>query len=398
MEEAIKRCVGVGDFVRVQRPCGRNSEGAEVLGEIVEVLQDADQLRCRIYSLMSSSILRQFSLPPITVSMFPIAALTIVSEVVAMNTFVDLGREDVLDIIFILPISELESGNVFITGCSNLYFVRYLVDGSHAVNFSSVHFFGRHAIQPLTIRIFHALNTLSSTIKKLMYHRPEAEDTKRSARIFFLSDGFNYIMNKMRDQTALKCQSIKNQRVIKYYDDLKSESGTKVVDVTCLRVLTQSSLKELRSIVGIGVGIGSAQYKPSKSKPMQYCAMNSILTSVECSPILPIPFLRNPLLQCYTDGIELYYHEQNSTLCCHVRFSRLRVSDAEVAVSRIPVAIVVPDNPDAHVGAWFHYNNNTFAIQSISNGICTCRSVEADDIIVELPIDIVNNLVNIFGN
>jgi hypothetical protein len=74
------------------------------------------------------------------------------------------------------------------------------------------------------------------------------------------------------------------------------------------------------------------------------------------------------------------------------------VSDAEVAVSRIPVAIVVPDNPDAHVGAWFHYNNNTFAIQSISNGICTCHSFEADDIIVKLPIDVVNNLVNIFGN
>ncbi len=159
------------------------------------------------------------------------------------------------------------------------FFVRYLIDKTTFVNFSSIQFFGYHFIQPLTVHIFSTLNTL-------MYHRPEAEDTKRSTRIFFPSDAFHYIIHKMHDASTIKYCISKNQRSIKYYDDLKSESASKVVNVTYLRVLTKSSLKELRTILGVGVGIGSTQYKP-----LQYCTINSILTSVECNSILPAQFL-----------------------------------------------------------------------------------------------------------
>jgi len=112
-----------------------------------------------------------------------------------------------------------------------------------------------------------------------MYHRPEAEDTKRSMRIFFPSDAFNYIAHKLQDASIVKCRISKSQRGIKYYDDLKSESAIKVIDVTYLRVLTKSSLNELKTILGVGVGIGSTQYRPSKTRPLQYCTINSILTS-----------------------------------------------------------------------------------------------------------------------
>mmetsp|Transcript_17865 Transcript_17865/g.25435 ORF Transcript_17865/g.25435 Transcript_17865/m.25435 type:complete len:87 (-) Transcript_17865:1489-1749(-) len=63
--------------------------------------------------------------------------------------------------------------------------------------------------------------------------------------------------------------SQKSQRGIKYYDDLKSESAIKVIDVTYLRVLTKSSLNELKTILGVGVGIGSTQYRLSKTRPLQ---------------------------------------------------------------------------------------------------------------------------------
>jgi hypothetical protein len=79
---------------------------------------------------------------------------------------------------------------------------------------------------------------LAFTIKKLMYHRPEAEDTKRSNQIFFPSDAFHFIVHNMRDLSVIKHCAPKNQRTIKYYDDLKLESTTKVVDVTYLRILT----------------------------------------------------------------------------------------------------------------------------------------------------------------
>jgi hypothetical protein len=73
--------------------------------------------------------------------------------------------------------------------------------------------------------------------------------------------------------------------------------------------------------------------------------MNSILTSVECHSILPAQFLQKPLLPCFT--IELSYYEQNSTLSCHVRFTRLRILTPEIAASRITAANVVAENPGA---------------------------------------------------
>ncbi len=177
MDGAIKRCLGQGDFVMFRNTAQHHSEGPLLFGEVVAAVNE-DRLRCRIYSPMTSSILTQFSLPPITTTNFPVAARTVITEVVATSTFEIISRDVVEDLIFILPITEIESGNVFITGATNLFFVRYLIDKTTFVNFSSIQFFGYHFIQPLTIRIFSALNTLAFTVKKLMYHRPEAEDTK----------------------------------------------------------------------------------------------------------------------------------------------------------------------------------------------------------------------------
>jgi len=393
MDVAIQRCVGQGDFIQFTQP-----EGPLLLGEVVAAVSD-DRLRCRIYSPMTSGILTQFSLPPITPLTSPVAARTVINEVVATDNFRIILRDEVQDLIFILPLAEVETGNVFITGAANLFFVRYLIDQTTHSNFSSVIFFGSHIIQPLTVRIFCSLNMLAFTIKKLMYHRPEAEDTKRSTRIFFPSDAFHYIAHKMRDVSTVQCHISKNQRSIKYYDDLKSESTTKVVDVTYLRVLTMASLKELRTILGVGVGIGSTQYRPSKTRPLQYCTINSILTSVECDALLPAQLAQKPLLPVLTDGIELSYYEQNSTLSCHVRFTRLRVVLSEVATSRITAANVIAENPGAYEGAWFQYHDNTFEIRRIENGVCFCRSVDDGGITIQkLPIDVVNDLVNKFGS
>jgi len=218
-----------------------------------------------------------------------------------------------------------------------------------------------------------------------MYHRLEAEDTKRSTRIFFPSDAFHYVVHSMRDLSVIKYCAPENQRTIKYYDDLKSEFTTKVVDVTYLRILTQSALKEFRNILGVGVGLGSTQYKPSKTRPLQYCTINSVLTSIECAPILPQTFLRKPLHPCFTDGIELCYYEQNNTLNCHVRFSRLRITAADIAMSRIAAVNVVAENTGAHEGAWFQYQANTFEVRKIDNGFCSCHSVDAVGVVVELP-------------
>jgi hypothetical protein len=398
MDGAIRRCLGPGDFIRINRATHRSiiSSDAPEFGEVLGVVNQ-DELRCRMYSLMTSTILTKFTLQPITALQFPVAARTINSEVVAYNIFKNISREEVEDLVFIVPLRDFESGNVFLTGAANLYYVRYLIDKTNAICFSSVDFFGYHYIQPITVRMFSALNNLSFTVKRLMYHRPESEDTKRSTRIFFPSDAFHYIVYKLRDLSIIKCCTSKKQRMIKYFDDLKSESSSKVVDVTYVRVVTSSALRELRTILGVGIGLGSTQFKPCKTRPLQYCTINSILTSVECQNVLPQNIMRKPLQPIYADGIDFCYSEQNNMLSCHVRFSRLKISSSEVATSRIHTANVLAENVGAYEGAWFQYDGNTFEVQRIENGICYCFSVDEEGVAVELPSELVNQLVSEFG-
>jgi len=120
---------------------------------------------------------------------------------------------------------------------------------------------------------------------------------------------------------------------------------------------------------------------------------------VECESVLPAQVARKPLAPCITDGIELSYYAQNSTLSCHVRFTRLRVVSSEVATSRINAANVIAENPGAYEGAWFQYGGNTFEVPRIENGFCFCRFVEEGGAAIQqLPIDLVNDLVNKFGS
>lgn len=393
MDQAIKKNISAGDFVRLKN----RTSASPVVGEVISDAVNAIQLR--IYSPMTSEILRKFSLPPIAASSFPIAARTSIIELVATSTIEESTREDVADIVFILPSTELESGLVFLTGAANLYFVRYFVNERSALKVNTSIFFGCHMlIQPLSIRLFTALNNLAYNIKKLMYHRPQAEDTRRSFRIFFPSEAFHYLYHKLNNPSILKFTTMKNQRIIKYYDDIKSESSTKAVTTTWLRILTVSGMISLRNILGVGIGFGSTQSRPSKTRPIQYCTINSTLTSVECDLEIPMDFRKKPHRPWYKDGIDLLYSMENNSLACHVRFSRLRVTSPEVATTRIPAANVVAENDGAYVGAWFHYEATTFAVIEIANDICYCECVETEGVLRQFPTDLVNELVSNFGS
>jgi hypothetical protein len=76
----------------------------------------------------------------------------------------------------------------------------------------------------------------------------------------------------------------------------------------------------------------------------------------------------------------------------------LRIASPEVATSRITAANIVAENPGAFEGAWFQYHDNTFEVRNIENGFCFCRSVEVEGITINLPLDVVKNLVTRFGN
>ncbi len=203
--------------------------------------------------------------------------------------------------------------------------------------------------------------------------------------------------DRLTDQSVIKQYTTKYQRAIKYFDDLKSESALKLVSITYLRILTQPAMQQLRTILGSGIGIGSTQYKPSKSRPLQYCTLNSTLTSVECPRELPDELRRKPLKISYGNGIEFLYSQQNSTLNCHIRFSRLKISSEDVATSRVPSAIVREENGGAYEGAWFHYDGNTYLVRQIVDRVCHCHLVEDDSAVLDLPLDLINELVRNFG-
>jgi hypothetical protein len=52
----------------------------------------------------------------------------------------------------------------------------------------------------------------------------------------------------------------------------------------------------------------------------------------------------------------------------------------------------------AFVGACFHYCEEMFEVVAIHEQLCRCHSLEQDNKIMDLNLDIVNNLVQSFGS
>ncbi len=167
-----------------------------------------------------------------------------------------------------------------------------------------------------------------------------------------------------------------------------------------LCILTAPALVSLRKTLGIGVGLGCATDKPTKRSPLQYCSINSQLNSIEIGENLPQDLITKPLSPTKCNGIDFLYIKQNSSLCCHIRFTKLVVDTPEVATSRIPAAYIVREASSAYAGAWFNHGGETYEVLSINvpGNICTCESVDQPTVVVELPLTLVNSLVESFGS
>jgi hypothetical protein len=64
----------------------------------------------------------------------------------------------------------------------------------------------------------------------------------------------------------------------------------------------------------------------------------SQITSVETGDYIPPSVAMKPLSPTKANGIDFIYVQQNSSLSCHIRFSKITVDNADVATSRIPLA------------------------------------------------------------
>ncbi len=204
---------------------------------------------------------------------------------------------------------------------------------------------------------------------------------------------------RITDPSAVKGYTSRRQRIVKHYDTLKSESMSSINNIMYLRIFTKSSLTALRNVLGRGFGIGTAKERPTKARPIQYCSIGSYILSIECTDVLPAYICNSPLMDCQVDGIEFFYSLQNNSLCCNLRFFKISVVNAEVAIARIPNAEVV-DEPDvitAYVGALIMYNNETYEVRGINDNICHCVSLHNSQDEILLHLNIVNTLVANFG-
>jgi hypothetical protein len=119
MEDAIRRSVSTGDCLQLKN----NSSNVTTDPVIVEVISAGeDTISCHLYTPMTGEILHRFSLQPIMASLFPVTAQTNIIELLGMVHIISASRGDIIDIVFIVPVQELESGMVHITGACNLFF------------------------------------------------------------------------------------------------------------------------------------------------------------------------------------------------------------------------------------------------------------------------------------
>jgi hypothetical protein len=133
--------------------------------------------------------------------------------------------------------------------------------------------------------MFHALNALSDHVRRSMIHHPESETTTQFFKLaLFPPESFYYLIFKLANQCIL-VSVIQKQRAIKYYNSLKMESVVKNSTLTYVRILSKAGLSSLQKILDNGIGLGLANARPTKQRPISFCHINNNFTSIECEDV-----------------------------------------------------------------------------------------------------------------
>lgn len=124
-----------------------------------------------------------------------------------------------------------------------------------------------------------------------------------------------------------------------YYDSLSMEARSIVITKSYIRVMSRRGLEALKGVLGSGVGLGMAKARPTKNHPFVTCTIG---TSVELNDNIPMELIKTPLLPWSGNGIDFIYTEETTQLSCFLRYTKIPVSNAEVATSRTSRAQVQP--------------------------------------------------------
>jgi hypothetical protein len=150
-------------------------------------------------------------------------------------------------------------------------------------------------------------------------HRSQRESSKSSFQLK------HFITCPLK---LVNCQLSRHQS--KGVSTLKMKSGNRVNNVAYLRILTVSALHSLHGVLGAGIDIGVSGAKPSKSRPLQYCTIGSLLSSIECMTEVSPEVCLKPIVHVNCDGIDLMFTHETQTLMCIVCFSKIPIVTANV--------------------------------------------------------------------
>jgi hypothetical protein len=182
-----------------------------------------------------------------------------------------------------------------------------------------------------------------------------------------------------------------------YYNNFQLEARPSCITKIYIRVLHLQALSELQKSLGAFIGLGISSSRPTKQNKSKYCTINGTLNSVELPNELPAENIPSLLKRTVNNSIDFIYSSKSRQLSCTIRFTQLRVSSAEVVLSRAPSAEVKAAATSAYVGAWFLHDGAVLEIVSIENNRVACKTPDSDDTTIELPLELVCDLVNRFG-
>jgi hypothetical protein len=101
---------------------------------------------------MTEEIMKNYLLPPIMASLFPVASQSDVVELVAMSSVMKTTIRSIVNVVFVVPIQELEEGTVHVTGATNVYFIRYALNNKGALfSVPPSLYFSNNWVQPISM-------------------------------------------------------------------------------------------------------------------------------------------------------------------------------------------------------------------------------------------------------
>jgi hypothetical protein len=353
----------IQQFISVDDVVSFTSGNLKRIGRVRAIVSRTD-IEVVLFIEVSNEMLLQHSLVKITHEEAPLASKSGMVEVMQSVCTAVIPRSAIVDLCFIVPLEEVESGSFHLTGAEFVFYIRFDLqpDGSKKKHTES--FIHPRMVDPLTYRIFRSLNLLSLSIKKMFYHRPENESIRKTVQLMIPFECFYYISWKISTNNNIVAYSFdRKQRIIVYHDDLSMRNRVKVNRIHIARFLNKAALAALQDLLGVGVGIGLGKPRPTKAKPLVYCCINDTITFLDLPNELPVDYIMNPHHRLDVNGIDFVYTVDNQLLKVNVHYKKKTVNMEQDVASIIRTADIRNEPIVPYIGAFFFMENiMTYAV------------------------------------